>query len=422
MAQANGTMVRPDNRKLAISGVNTPPPEPVDGAEKSFGEFLHCIVKAKSYRLCEALATDSEGPGLVREKAVRRLAETYKTGWGTEKAASPSLSELTVGTGGALVPYEYAYGLMQDVAEDSIFWPRAFIQPMSSATLLMPLPDPTVTAPNKTPSGSAATPSASSGITNLFAGMVMNFNQTQSAGIQETDPAFRTVELTTSDLAGYLLASNQLVQDYPGLDAFVRSFTSRAVAWWTDQWFFTGGFTANGPQGILQSIAPNGGTLKIARQTAGAVTQADLANMYQKLLPQSKKRAIWAMSPGAMQNISNLTGLGGILYYIPGEDGSQGLLYGRPFYETEKLPDIGTPTPNDGCVLLFDPAMYIIGHRGLFIDYSDQWPVAFTQNQAAFRVVWRGDGQPMLNKAMTLANQSSTQVAPYVCLGDASGN
>ena len=149
----------------SLAGVTAPPPEQVGGVERSFGEWLHCVVKAKSYKLCEALATDSKGPGTVREEAVRRIDKVYRSGWGVEKVASPSLSELSVGVGGALVPYEYAYGLMQDVAEDSIFWPRAFIQPMSSATLLMPLPDPTVTAPNKTPSGSAATPSASSGLT-----------------------------------------------------------------------------------------------------------------------------------------------------------------------------------------------------------------------------------------------------------------
>lgn len=414
------------------AGVTAPPPEIVGNAEKSFGEWLHCVCKARSQKLCEFYANmgsgddikpihkvyKGKGPGTIREEAINRIAGLYKSGWGVEKVASPSLSELTVATGGALVPYEYAYGLMQDVAEDSIFWPRAFVQPMSSRTLMMPLPDPTVTAPNKAPGpGSASTPSAASGITNLFAGMVMNFNQAQAPGISETEPAFRQVELCANEMDGYLIASNQLVQDYPGLDAFVRNFTTRAVAWFTDQAFFTGEFDSVGPQGILQTP----GTLVVARMTAGVVTQNDLANMYQRLLPQSKKRAVWAISPGAMNFIANLTGLGGILYYIPGEDGSQGLLYGRPFYETEKLPDVGTQGPTGGCVVLFDPALYVIGHRGLFIDYSDQWPAAFLQNQAAFRVVWRGDGLPVLPKPMTLANQSTTQVAAYVKLGDASG-
>ena len=381
-----------------------PEPEYDDGEEKSFGEFLHCVAKSRSYRLCEALCGD-QSPGMVREKAVKRVLGVYKSGWGVNKAGPTSLSELTLATGGATVPLEYAYGLMQDVAEDSIFWPRAFVQPMGSRTLMMSLPDPTVSV-------------GQVGVSNFFAGMVMKFNQTQAPGIQETEPQFRNVELTANELDGYLIASNQIVQDYPGLDAFVRNFTTRAVAWFTDQEFFTGGvLPAAGPQGILECP----GTLIVARQTGGAVTQTDLSNMYQRLLPQSKKRAIWCMSPGAMQNIANFTGLGGILYYIPGEDGSQGLLYGRPFYETEKLPDIGINGPTGGCVVLFDPALYVIGHRGLFIDYSDQWPAAFLQNQAAFRVVWRGDGLPVLSNTMTLANQSNTKVAAYVKLGDPSG-
>src|SRR5271165_450034 len=240
----------------ALAGVTAPPAESVGNAEKSFGEWIHCVVKSCSQRLCEAISDQTgKGPGMIREEAVRRIEKVYRSGWGVQKVASPSLSELTVGTGGALVPPEYAYGLMQDVAEDSIWWPRAFVQPMTSRTLLMPLPDPTVSLGQKFNS-------------NLFAGMVMKFNQSQAPGISETEPQFRTVELTANELDGYLLATNQIVQDYPGLDAFIRQFTTRAVANWTDQEFFNGNAPSAGPQGIIQTA----GTVTITRATANQVS------------------------------------------------------------------------------------------------------------------------------------------------------
>lgn len=384
-----------------------PPNDSIDGV--SFGRWAHSVMKARSPKAQEAFATDSKGPGMIKEEAVKLLLRCHRKSWagylpveeqrdhvekGLQVIEKASMSELSGGVGGYLVPYEWAYGMLRDVAEDSVFWSRAFVQPMGSETLMLPFPAPDTSI-------------GINEVTNLLGGMRMFWKSTQSAGMTESDPQFENIQLNAQDLAGYQVASNQLAMDFPGLDAFLRQLCTRAIEWYSDQAFFQGVGTGQ-PLGIVNGP----GSLLVTRNVANAVAQVDVANMWEQLLPQAKKRAVWAMSPTAAQNLLNLTGLGGLLYLIPGEDGSEGLLYGRPIYETEKLPSIGTT----GDVCLFDPSLYAVGYRGLWIDFSDQAPAQFQQYQSVWRTVCRLDGTPMLRKYMTLANQSSTLAAGYVVL------
>jgi HK97 family phage major capsid protein len=369
--------------------------ERVGGVEKCFGDYLQCIAKLKAVKTNHPLWQDQEEPrSILQDQAEKRLLNVYYEA-GNAPIRKFMGESSSGGGGGYLVPTEYAYGLMHDVAEDAIFWKRSYVQRMTSKMLELSLPDPTKSI-------------GTSQVTNFLGGIQMKWQLPPEQTANETEPSFRDVELVAWGLSGVAYSSNELVQDYAGLDDFLRRIFVRSVAWFTDQAFLQGQGPPGAPLGVLN--AP--GTILNARQTAGTVTQQDLAVMMQQLLPASWVRAVWCISPGAMNKIMNLTGLGGILYFIPGEDGSVGMLFGRPMYITEKLPEVGTT----GDVTLLDPSMYIVGHRDLLIDYSDQDPAAFPYNKSAWRIIWRGDGTPALESSMTLANQSSTKVAPMVCL------
>lgn len=377
----------------AIASRNLVPTDPTD-PRRCFGDFGQCIAKVLNARPHHPMWNGSEdAPSIQRDRAEKRLLEVY---WRDKNAPIRKyMGESTGAGGGYLVPPEYAWGLMRDVAEEAIFWKRAYVQRMASQTVELSLPDPTTSAGVQQ-------------VTNLIGSIRMKWMQQPEAAANETEPKFRSVELQSYMLSGIAYSSNELIQDYQGLDDFLRNTYTRAVEWYTDQAFFQGVGPPGSPLGIVN--AP--GTIQQARATASTVAQTDLANMMQQLLPASWSRAIWAVSSTALQNIMNLTGLGGILYFIPGEDGSIGMLFGCPIYVTEKLPALGTT----GDVCLFDPALYVIGHRDLLIDYSDQGPDVFPQNQAAWRTTWRGDGTPALQSSVTLANQSSTKASPYVVL------
>lgn len=369
--------------------------EIVGGREKSFGDWAQCLVKTITGNPDNPVWRDADRPiSELRDLAEKRLMGLYYNEPKTPLIRK-YMTEDTGAGGGYTVPYEYEWGLMRDVAEDAIWWRIAYVQRMNSRTMELPLPDPTKNLSANMNS-------------NLFGGIQMKWQGLPQIAANETEPSFRSVELVANMLSGICYSSNELVQDYQGLDDFLRRIFVRSVGWWTDQAFFQGPIGSGSPLGIVN--AP--GTILVARNAANAVAQADVSNMMKQLLPSSWTRAVWAVSPTAMAQIMNFAGLGGILYFIPGEDGSVGILYGRPMYVTEKLPDLGTT----GDVCLFDASMYVVGHRDLLLDYSDQDPASFTQNKCAWRIAWRGDGTPVLQSSVTVANQSATKASPHVVL------
>ncbi len=74
------------------------------------------------------------------------------------------------------------------------------------------------------------------------------------------------------------------------------------------------------------------------------------------------------------------------------------------------MPALGTK----GDLILLDPRYYVIGDRGTIeIAFSDV--PSFQNNQMTLRVVARRDGQPWLDKPITLQD-GATQVSPFVVL------
>src|SRR6202023_960961 len=77
-------------------------------------------------------------------------------------------------------------------------------------------------------------------------------------------------------------------------------------------------------------------------------------------------------------------------------------LLGLPVYITEKLPPLGTK----GDLMLVDPALYVIGDRQE-VEIAASQHVNFLKNQMTWRVVERIDGQPWLDKYVTLQDAST---------------
>ena len=79
-------------------------------------------------------------------------------------------------------------------------------------------------------------------------------------------------------------------------------------------------------------------------------------------------------------------------------------------FPTEKVPALGTK----GDLMLLDPSFYVIGDR-MQIEIAASEHVNFLKNQMTWRVVERVDGQPWLDKPVTLQD-GATQVSPFVVL------
>jgi HK97 family phage major capsid protein len=298
-------------------------------------------------------------------------------------------------TGGYTVPEELRHDLLKDLAEESLFRPRALVVPMASAPVRLPLPD--------------ATTAQSAGVPPFFGGISLRW-LAEAQTRTESEPAFRQVELKAHELSGYALAANTLLADAGRpLDAFLRRLFARALAWFEDSAFLVGDGVGK-PLGVTKAPA----AVAVTRQLGGAFTTQDVASMSGPLLPASWGRAVWACSPSAWKSLNLPAAAGGLQLQAnqPYGTGPHFVLDGRPGYVSDKLPAVGTA----GDVVLFDPSLYVIGDRGAVeVAFSADEPTAFLANRSVWRLTARVDGQPWLGAAVTLPDTTTT-VSPYVYL------
>lgn len=306
-----------------------------------------------------------------------------------------SLAETSGSTGGYIVPPEFYQQLQELIVEDAVIRPGAFVQPMNSVTLMFPYLDVTTVQ--------------AAGTTPFFGGVVMNWTE-EAQSRTETAPTFKQMELKAHELSGYAVSSNVLLQDAVfGLERFLMRVFSQAIAWYEDYAFLQGDGVGK-PLGILKANA----AIAVTRNTANDFKYVDAAKMMSRLLPSAHRRAFWAMHPYVLDKLVQLADAANRLVWVPNVSGAQdripGTLFGLPVRFTEKVPALGTK----GDVMLIDPSLYVIGDRKQ-VEITASEHVNFLKNQMTWRLVERVDGQPWLDKAITLQDASST-VSPFVVL------
>jgi HK97 family phage major capsid protein len=360
-------------RKHAVPAIFGPGGE--GDPKKTFGDFLLAVARNDRTYL---------------EKHYGSVFNAWQT-----KAA---LGESSGVTGGYTVPPEFFTTLVQLVAENSFIRPRAFVVPMASATLQIPYLDVTTVQ--------------SAGVSPFFGGLQMYWTA-EAQTRTETEPQFKQMELKAWELSGYSVSSNVLLQDSTiGLEKFLMTLFARSIAWFEEYAFLQGNGVGK-PQGMLSAPAAIAVT-RAGGQGTQTLAFADVATMWSKLLPASWANAIWAFSPSVVPQLLQLKDGANRAIFISIDQGATKTpvwsLLGRPAYPTEKLPALG----GKGDLSLLDPALYVIGDR-MQVEIAASEHVNFLKNQMTWRVVERVDGQPWLEKPITLQD-ASTQVSPFVVL------
>jgi HK97 family phage major capsid protein len=311
--------------------------------------------------------------------------------WRTKAA----LGESSGAAGGYTVPPEFYQQLLTIMAEETFIRPRAFVQPMGSATLQIPYLD--------------VTTDQSAGVSPFFGGVQMYWTA-EAQTRTETEPQFKQLELKAWELSGYSVSSNVLLQDSViGLEKFLMTLFAKAIAWFEEYAFLQGNGVGK-PQGMLTAPA----AVAVTRANANQVQFVDVATMWSKLLPISWGKAIWAFSPSVVPQLLQLKDGANRAIFISIDAGATKSpswnLLGRPAFATEKVPALGTR----GDLMLLDPSFYVLGDR-MSIEVAASEHVNFLKNQMTWRIVERIDGQPWLDKPVTLQDGTS-QVSPFVVL------
>jgi HK97 family phage major capsid protein len=172
-------------------------------------------------------------------------------------------------------------------------------------------------------------------------------------------------------------------------------------------------FQGNGvgkPVGVQSAKA----AVKVNRNTAGHFYFQDVAALLASLLPSSYNRAVWYISPTVVSDLLQMKDGANRAIFLSIDQGVTKppvwKLLNLPVVITEKVPALGTP----GDVSLVDPTLYVIGDR-MQLEIAASEHVNFLKNQMTWRFVERIDGQPWLDKPVTLQD-SVTTVSPFVIL------
>ena len=175
---------------------------------------------------------------------------------------------------------------------------------------------------------------------------------------------------------------------------------------------FINGNGVGKPLGIMNSPC----LVSVTRIDANQIDETDIANMWSRRWA-GVDDYVWYANSSIFPQLINLT-VGNFPILMPINSGAQGdpsfSIYGRPFIETEYTAALGTT----GDLMLASMSQYQTINKG-GIQAASSIHVQFVTDETAFRFVYRVDGQPTWNSALTPFDAGST-LSPFVVLTAAS--
>ena len=347
---------------------------------KHFREFLSAV---RNYR--------------INREIDNRLSWLPSTG--TKTAGHMAIGDDS--QGGFLVPEVFRAELNVIALEQEVIRPNGpTVLPMTTDTLKIPYVLDTTHA------------------TNVYGGVLAYW--TAEAGAKTpTKPAFAQMELTPHKLAGLTYTSNELLADSAiALEPLIKSLFGKAWGYFEDDAFINGSGVGQ-PLGILNcpSLVAN------FRNTVLHIYYQDIVEMYNRMLPASRKNAVWILNPEALTELMQLVDDGGapaagarviwINHQMGAANPIPGTIFGRPFFVSEKMAGLGS----QGDIGFFDLSYFLIGDRQpITIDASTH--VAFTTDETAWRFVLRVAAQCWPSSALTPRHGTAT-LSPFVVLAAA---
>jgi len=227
-------------------------------------------------------------------------------------------------------------------------------------------------------------------------------------------PAFRQIRQKKKKLIGLCYATDELLQDAVALETYIMKKFGEEMGFKLDDAILRG-TGAGQPLGILNSPC----LVTVAKETnqgAATIEAENIMKMRARLWSKSRKNSVWLINQDIEPQLHALNlavGTGGIPVYMPANGLSQepyDTLYGRPVLPIEQCSTLGTV----GDIALVDLTQYLMIDKGQLAATSSIH-VKFVYDETAFRFVYRCDGQPWWNSALTPYKGTNTQ-SPFVVL------
>lgn len=353
------------NRKdIGSSGDGEP-----KGVWKSFGEQLQAVANVE-----------------INHKVDERLV----------KAAS-GLSEAVDAEGGFLIAPEYVAGLIKSTHETGVLIKDCRRIPITRNRLIL----------NALAETSRANGSRWGGILAYWA---------NEAGFKTASkPEFRQIDLKLNKLIGLCYATDELLEDATALESVIRQGFAEEFGFKIDDAIING-TGAGQPLGILNCAALVSQAAETG-QVAATVVAENIDKMWNRMPARLRVKAKWYINQDVESEFPKMhytAGTGGFAAFVPPKDlGSKapsGTLKGRPIVPIEQAAALGTV----GDIILANLSEYLLIEKGP-MEATSSIHVRFVYDETTFRFVYRLDGQPVWNSALT-AYKGSTTRSPYVAL------
>jgi HK97 family phage major capsid protein len=267
-------------------------------------------------------------------------------------------------------------------------------------------------------------------------GGVLAFWMNEADTFLSSRPKFREIELRLNKLTALVFATDELLQDAAGLEAWIMNNLPTEIAFRVEDAVFNGS-GAGQPNGILNALATIQAAVAGGESNHFPVAQ-DILNMWARFWAPGLENSIasiatenltpvgeggktpaaaWFVDQSVLPGLFGLTlgsGTAAILLYHPpgyfGLPGPYGQMLGIPVIPTEHNQVAGTP----GDMILADLTQYLLADKGApLAAYSMH--VRFLQDEGTFRFTYRVDGETTWKKPLTPKNGGPT-LAPFVTL------
>ena len=242
-------------------------------------------------------------------------------------------------------------------------------------------------------------------------GGVLGYWMAEGGTKTASKPTFRQMELKLKKVAALCYATDEQLEDTVALESWLERTVPEELRFQVESAFYRGNGVGK-PLGIMNSPC----LVSVTRIDANQVDETDIANMWARRWA-GVDDYVWLSNPSVFPQLINLT-VGNFPFLLPVASGGQGdptfSLYGRPYIESEYTYALGTT----GDIMLASLSQYQTINKG-GIQSASSIHVQFLTDETTFRFVYRVDGQPLWNSALTPYDAGDT-LSPFVVLTAAS--
>jgi HK97 family phage major capsid protein len=241
-------------------------------------------------------------------------------------------------------------------------------------------------------------------------GGIQVYWESEAGTITQSKPALEMNSLRLNKLTALVPVSEELLEDAPGLDSYLRAKAPVKMASKVDT-AIVRGTGAGQPLGILNSPSLIS-VAKEAGQAADTILFANISKMWSRCYARSRRNAVWLINQDIEPQLDNMAFDEGATdrtpVYLPANSVSGSpfsILKGRPVIPVEPCSTLG----DLGDIFLVDLSQYMMVTKGNNIQVDVSMHLYFDQAALAYRFIFRLAGEPWWGSTIAPQFGSSTR-------------